>query len=303
MTNEAERPVVAVEALTVRYGRTTAAADITLEVPAGSVYALLGRNGAGKTSILRCLLGQRRAVAGTVRLFGLDAWRHRARLMERVGVVPERGEVPPDMTGRRLATLLSALHPTWHGEDFQERLGRFQIPTNRRFRQLSKGQQRQLSLSLALACRPALLVLDDPTLGLDAVARRELLEELIGDLADRGTTVLVATNDIAGIEGVADRIGILHGGALLLNDEVEAVKARFRRLVARNRETVQRLREATGERLEVVRSGASGGGYEAVVAWSEVPEPTAAVPGSRLEAMSLEDIFVALCGPGDGRQP
>ncbi len=129
------------------------------------------------------------------------------------------------------------------------------------------------------------------------------MEELIGDLADRGTTVLVATNDIAGIEGVADRIGILHGGALLLNDEVEAVKARFRRLVARNRETVQRLREATGERLEVVRSGASGGGYEAVVAWSEVPEPTAAVPGSRLEAMSLEDIFVALCGPGDGRQP
>ncbi len=303
MTNEAEQPVVAVAGLTVRYGRTTAAADITLEVPAGSVYALLGRNGAGKTSILRCLLGQRRAAAGSARIFGLDAWRHRARLMERVGVVPERGEVPPDMTAHRLATLLSALHPTWHGEDFNDRLGRFQIPADRRLRQLSKGQQRQLSLSLALACRPELLVLDDPTLGLDAVARRELLEELIGDLADHGTTVLVATNDIAGIEGVADRIGVLHGGALLLDDELEAVKARFRRLVATDGKTVQGLREATGERLEVVRSGASGGGFEAVVAWSEAPEPTGVMPGSCLEAMSLEDIFVALCGPEKGGQP
>jgi len=303
MTDQNDRPVVAIDRLTVRYGRTTAVADLTLQVAAGRVYALLGRNGAGKTSILRCLLGQRRTAAGSVRLFGLDAWRHRARLMERVGVVPERGEVPPDMTARRLATLLSALHPTWHGKDFEDRLDRFQIPTNRRFRQLSKGQQRQLSLSLALACRPALLVLDDPTLGLDAVARRELLEELIGDLADHGTTVLVATNDISGIEGVADRIGILHGGVLLLDDDLEAVKARFRRLVVSNRETVQRLREATGERLEVVRSSASGGGYEAVVAWSELPEPTAAMPGSRLEAMSLEDIFVALCGTENGGQP
>ncbi len=295
-------PVVAIDGLTVRYGRTTAVAGVDLEVEAGSVYALLGRNGAGKTSLVRCLLGQRRAAAGAVRLFGRDAWRHRARLMDRVGVVPERGEVPPEMTGHGLARLSPALYTSWSRDEFSDRLGRFEIPMDRPFGRLSKGQQRQLSLALALASRPALLVLDDPTLGLDAVARRELLEELIGELADRGTTVLVTTNDIAGIEGVADRVGILHRGALVVDDGLETVKARFRRLVAAGGEPGRAALSRAEERFEVVSSRAVAGGVEAVVAVAEAgPPPPSELAGARLEPMSLEDIFVALCGPENGR--
>jgi ABC-2 type transport system ATP-binding protein len=302
MTDD-DGPVVAIDGLTVRYARTTAVAGLDLEVEAGSVYALLGRNGAGKTSTVACLLGQRRAHAGTVRLFGRDVWRHRAALMGRVGVVPERAEVPPGMTGRQLERFFAALYPEWSRDDFTARLRQFEIPLARPYGTLSKGQQRQLSLALALASKPQLLVLDDPTLGLDAVARRELLEELIGELADRGTTVFVATNDIAGIEGVADRVGILRQGSLVVDEQLETLRGRFRRLVASGGEPGRAALSRAGERFEVMSSRAVAGGVEAVVTVTEAgPPPPSELAGARLEPMSLEEIFVALCGPGNGRE-
>jgi ABC-2 type transport system ATP-binding protein len=294
-------PVVAIDGLTVRYGRHTAVEDIDLEVDAGCVYALLGRNGAGKTSTVGCLLGQRRATAGSVRLFGRNVWCHRASLMGKVGVVPERSEVPPGMTGRQLERFFASLYPGWKREEFTGRLDRFGIPLNRPNGTLSKGQQRQLSLALALASRPELLVLDDPTLGLDAVARRELLEELIGELADRGTTVFVTTNDIGGIEGVAERVGILHRGSLVVDEELESLKGRYRRLVAAGGEPGRAALREAEERFEVMASREVAGGIEAVVVAKdlELPPPSE-LAGARLEAMSLEEIFVALCGPENG---
>ena len=285
-------PVVSVDHLTVRYGRTSAVDGISLDVPAGSVYALLGRNGAGKSSTVRCLLGQWKPSGGGVRLFGRDVWRERARLMARVGVVPERAEVPPSMTAGQLSRFFAALYANWDQEAFDIRIDRFTVPRRHPFGKMSKGQQRQLSLALALASQPELLVLDDPTLGLDAVARRELLEELIGDLSDRGTTVFVATNDIAGIEGVADRVGILRGGRLVVDDEVEALKARLRRIrAAESEEWHLAVPEA-----EMVATRRVAGGREAVVSVAA----TTAETDPRLQPMSLEEIFVALCGPNGG---
>ena len=184
------------------------------------MYALLGRNGAGKSSLVRCLLGQQRPQAGEVRLFGQDAWRGRQELMARVGVVPEEPDAPPELTARQLVLLCGRLNRRWDAPSVFERLQRFGVPLETAFRRLSKGEKGAVMLALALGHGPELLVLDDPTLGLDVVARRTVFAEVIGDLADRGTTVLVTTHDLSGVEGIADRIGILRAGHLVLEGEL-----------------------------------------------------------------------------------
>ena len=213
-----------VEALSLRYGRTSVLEDVSLVVPRGSVFAVLGRNGSGKTSLLRCVLGHRPANAGRVLLLGEDPWTRRTALMERVGVVPEEPNAPPEMTAQQLSAFCGRLHRRWDGAAVVERARRFDVPIDRPFGRLSKGQRGVVMLALALGHGPELLLLDDPTLGLDVVARDAVFREVIGDLADRGTTVLVTTHDLRAIEGLADRVAILHGRRLALAGETEKVK-------------------------------------------------------------------------------
>jgi len=266
-------PIINIDGLTVRYGRKTAVDRVTLAVPRGSVYALLGRNGAGKSSLVRCLLGQQKPAAGAVELFGEDVWRHRTALMERVGVVSEEADAPPEMTVAALARFCSRLYARWDQSVADARLERFGIAPAARFGELSKGQKKQVALALATAMSPELLILDDPTLGLDVVARKALFEEIIGELADRGITVFVTTHDLGGIEGLADRVGILKGGALVVDDELETLKSRFRRI--RYPATVTRA----------VVSNYDDGAFQNFA-------------GAEVAPMSLEEIFIAVAGEG-----
>ena len=216
--------------LTVRYGRVTAVHDVTINVPRGSVYALLGRNGAGKSSLVRCLLGQRKPDSGTIRAFGEDVWTRRAALMQRIGVVSEEADAPPEMTVAQIARFCSRLYARWDQREVDERLERFEVPARTKFGALSKGQKKQALLALALATSPDVLILDDPTLGLDVVARKSLFEEVIAELADRGITVFLTTHDLGGIETLADRVAIMKNGTLVVEEELDALKARFRRI-------------------------------------------------------------------------
>jgi ABC-2 type transport system ATP-binding protein len=215
------------EHLSIRYGRTRVIEDVSFSVPPGCVYALLGRNGAGKSSLVRCLVGQQRASSGRALLFGRDSWGDRVALMARVGVVPEEPDAPPELSPSRLVRLVARLHPGWDAPATEERLRRFAVPMKTPFGRLSKGQKGAVMLALALGHRPELLVLDDPTLGLDVVARDVVFGEVIGELADRGSTVFVTTHDLAAIEGIADRIGILREGRLVLDEPLESAKERF----------------------------------------------------------------------------
>jgi ABC-2 type transport system ATP-binding protein len=221
----AAEAVVDVRGLTVRYGKRLILDGVSLSVARGSVYALLGRNGVGKSSLLRCLLGQQKPTAGEARLFGRDAWRFRQSLMERVGYVPEEPDAPPELSARELVLFCGRLNVRWNEAAVMGRLERFLVPLRTPFRSLSKGQKGAVMLALALGHDPELLLLDDPTLGLDVVARRTVFGELIGELADRNTSVLVTTHDLAGVEGVADRVGILHANRLVLEGALEALKA------------------------------------------------------------------------------
>ena len=295
-----EAAPAAFDAVTVRYGRVTACEAIALTVPRGEVYALLGRNGAGKSSLLRCLLGSQKPDEGRTLLFGRDPWKERTNLMARVGVVPEEPDAPPAMTARQIADFCRRLYPRWDEKVVAERLARFGVPAGQPFQRLSKGQKGEVMLAVALGHSPDLLVLDDPTLGLDVVGRRALYEELVGELADRGTTVFVTTHDLAGIERIATRVGIVKDGHLVLDEETETLKSRFRRIRYGNRMTETRTAYGTElDAFEAVRVKVRGWGIEAVVSNFDDSsfERFRSIDGvcdAEASAMSLEEIFLAL---------
>ncbi len=287
--------VIELRDLHVRYGRTVAVDHVSLRADRGTVYALLGRNGAGKSSIVRSLLGFQKPDAGEARLWGEDVWHRRSRLMDRIGVVPEDPDAPPEMTALQILDFCSALHSKWDQKTTLARLERLKVPLKTPFGRLSKGQKRQVLLATALAHEPELLILDDPTLGLDVVARKELFEELISELADRGTTVFVTTHDLAGIEAIADRVGILLDGRLLVDEEIESLKARFRRI----RLPAGSFDSAGLAPLHMVAQRRWGAGVEAVVDnWDErAPDQIRASTGASeidVSPLSLEEIFIAV---------
>jgi ABC-2 type transport system ATP-binding protein len=304
MTTESH-PVV-VDGLRVRYGRVTAVDDVSFTVERGQVYALLGRNGAGKSSTIQCLVGQRRAATGGCCLFGEDTWRRRRHVMARVGIVPENPDIPPGASAVELGRLLGRVRPVWNHDDYEARLERVGVPLRLLSGRLSKGQRRQLALAAALAGEPEVLILDDPTLGLDVVVRRTLLEELVGELADRETTVLVTTHDLGGIEGIADRVGIMEQGRLKLDEDMDGLKRRFRRLrCLRAKATTVEHVERSLEPLEVADLRCIGTGVDAVVGRADGDSVAAfrnavEVTDLELEPLSLEEIFIALCGDEEG---
>jgi len=300
-----DRPVV-LEDLSVRYGKVAAVDRVSLAVEKGAVYALLGRNGAGKSSLVRCLMGQQKPSAGRALLAGHDAWTARRQAMAVVGFVPEEPDAPPEMTAAAIARFCARFHPRWDEAGVSARLARFRVPAGVPFGRLSKGQKAEVMLALALGARPPVLILDDPTLGLDVVARREMYEELIGELADRGSTILLTTHDLEGVERIASRVGVMREGRLVLDEELESLKGRFRSLTYRR----GKAGAANGELKELdaafVRTHAWG--IEALVARFD----EAALERFRLAAeatdlevkpVSLEAIFTAMVGEGPGRRP
>ncbi len=287
-------PIV-LDGLTVRYGDRVALDSVSLAVEEGAVYALLGRNGAGKSSLVRCLLGEQKPAAGRVSLLGREVWKERAAILSEVGVVPEEPDMPPAQSPRQISRFCSRLYPRWDGAGVEARLKRFGISMGTPFSRLSKGQKAQVAMALALGASPRLLVLDDPTLGLDAVARKAVFEELIGELADRGTTVFITSHDLAGVERIADRVAVLRQGKLVLDEEMETLKHRFRRLSFPMAE-----REPQLEALAPVAVAARGWGIEAVVsryAAEHLGKP--GDDGPEVSALTLEEIFIALTGESE----
>lgn len=286
--------MIEVQNLTVQYGERPVLSSVSLDVPAGAVFALLGRNGSGKSSLVRCLLGQQKPEGGRTFISGEDVWTHRARLMNRVGFVAEESDAPPEMSVGALLRFCSRLYKTWDQDSALQRLRRATVPLEVPFGSLSKGQRKQVALALALAPSPEVLILDDPSLGLDVVARKVLFDELISELADRGITVFLTTHDLAGIEGIADRVAILRDGAVALNESMETLKWRFRRLRFASSEGGTALQP-----LAALGVRKWGTGYEAIVSnFDDLSfEGFRSRSGARdveVSPMSLEEIFLAV---------
>ena len=207
---------VATHGLSKRYGRESALHEVDLRVPEGAVYVLVGVNGAGKSTLFKVLMNLERPDAGTAEVFGLDTGRDGPGVRAQVGYVPERQDAPyRSMTCARLLQHAAAFYPEWdhaYADHLTRALG---VRPQARIGGLSKGQTRRLQLVLALAYRPPLLLLDEPTDGLDPVVRRRALTLLAEHLADAPTTVVISTHHIDELESLADHVGVLRDGHLV----------------------------------------------------------------------------------------
>jgi ABC-type multidrug transport system ATPase subunit len=216
--------------LSRRLGSGFAVRDVSLTVPQGAVYGLLGPNGAGKTTAIRLILDLLRPDAGQVEVMGVDARRDPAGARARVGYVPERPAVPDWMRVGRALRHHAVFYPGWDAAYASALLERLGLHPDRPVRHLSKGEAEKLSLLLALAHRPPVLVLDEPTDGLDPLARREITELLLEHVADTGAAVFVSSHLLHELERFAERVGVMNGGRLVAEMPLEEFRGSIKRL-------------------------------------------------------------------------
>jgi ABC-2 type transport system ATP-binding protein len=271
---------------------TRAVDGLTMQVPRGSIYGFLGRNGAGKTTALRMLAGLARPTAGSAMVLGLDPQRETVAVLKRTGFVIEK-TLFPAMTGEELLRFQRGFFPDWSEERARRYVEALEVPMRQRFRTLSLGSKTKLCLLLALAQNPELLVLDEPTAGLDPVVTDQLLRVLIEDFAGTGRTLLLSSHHLSEVERVADWVGIIDAGTLKLEARLDDIRSAFRRIRAAGRDlpaggpTVV-TRRVSGETAEyVVRADA-----DAFAAGLRAQGATIL----NMETMNLQETFLAVAG-------
>ena len=293
-----EPPVVDIDHLVRRYGRTDAVNGLSLRVPRGRCYGFFGRNGAGKTTTIKCLLNLLRPTAGNVRVFGLDPARHEMDVKSRLAYVPDQVAFYPWMTVSQTLDYAASFRATWNRETERALLDRFRLDLRRRTSHLSKGQRTQLALIMAICPEPELLVLDEPTSGLDPIVRREFIQTVIGAYqeGDPGKrTVFVSTHLISEFEGLIDQFTIIEGGRDVLTLDADAARERYQKIYARFAAEPANLDLAgasvlrNGRNVEVLVNGNAGEVLDRLRARS--PESLTS------EALTLEEIFVATLQP------
>ena len=266
--------------LRVRYGRVPALDGLSLAVERGEIYGFLGRNGAGKTTTLRVLMGIVGADSGTIELFGQPMKRVSVETKRSIGYVSQEQNFYPWMTPAQLGRFVGAFYPTWDDAEYFRLLQVLDVPPDRRSGVLSGGTRTKLGLALALAPRPPLLLLDEPTAGLDPVARREFNDLVARMAAERGTTVFLSSHLVDEVEGIATRVGIVQAGRTRIEGRVDELRERVRHV--RSDVLLELPPGFTRVRGEVWQAD---GALWAAASW---PEGTSVAP------LPLEEIFLAL---------
>ena len=220
--------VITVTELTRRFGAITALDSVSLSMPRGAVYGLVGANGAGKTTLIKHVLGLLRAESGSVRVFGLDPVVEPVSVLSRIGYLSEENDLPGWMRVDELIRYSRAFYAAWD-EAYAEELRRaFALDPAAKIRDLSKGQRARAGLLIALAHRPELLVLDEPSSGLDPIVRRDILGAVIRTIAHEGRTVLFSSHLLQEVEEVADHITMISQGKIVLSAPLDAIKESHR---------------------------------------------------------------------------
>ena len=288
MGNEA----IKIENLVKYYDGRCILDGINLEVPQGCIYGLLGRNGVGKTTLIRILLGVESPTRGRTALLDCESSELSAEVHGRIGYVAEGHNLIQNYRVGKLINLCKSLSAKWNQDFLNPLLGTFRLPMDRKIKQLSSGMRAQLNLSLAMAIDPELLILDDPTLGLDTVARRQFLELAIDLLQRDGRTILFSSHILSDVERIADRIGILMAGKLAVDCPLDDLKKRVKKL----RLIFPEQPPANLHLTEIVNQQRQG--RELVITVANLNEQKQTIietfkPSSCTEIpMSLEDIFI-----------
>ena len=238
-----ERAIVT-QSLSKAFGAQAAVSELNLQIQPGAVYGFLGRNGAGKTTTMRMLLGLVRPTKGSARVLGLDPTREAElmRILERVAFVPQRKQLYPWATPAELVRMNKGYFPRWSDDAAAQLAKRLEIPMKMAFKKLSIGNQTKVALLLALAQGAEVLILDEPTAGLDPVMVDEILRTLVEDHVSQGRTVFLSSHHLGEVEQICDWVGILEEGRLLLESRLEEIRQEFRLVIA------------TGEGLSVASS-------------------------------------------------
>ena len=281
--------IISTDSLTKRYGKVDVLDSLSLNVPSGSTYCLLGKNGSGKTTTIRLLLGLARPDSGHATVFGQDVMTSRKEILQRCGFVSDKPLIA-SMTGKDLIKFNRGFYPSWSDSSVNKYADALELSLAQRFKHMSRGNQTKLWLLLALAQQPDLLILDEPTAGLDPIITDELLRILVDDFASEGKTIFLSSHHIAEVERIADWVGILDQGKLIFESKVEDVRADFRRIQVFGNNTPQatsssilRTRRAEGTTEYILRKGATDFTASLVNGGAQI---------LRSEPMNLSEVFM-----------
>jgi ABC-2 type transport system ATP-binding protein len=295
--------VVVIDGLVKYYDGRCVINGIDLKIPRGCIYGLLGRNGIGKTTIIRILMGLDFPTRGKTYLLGTESAKLTPAVKAKTGYVAEGHNLISSYKVERVVRLCKELSVRWNDKFFSDLMALFRLPMDRFVRELSTGMRAELNLALAMATEPELLILDDPTLGLDTVARRQFLELAVDLLQKDGRTILFSSHILGDVERIADRIGILAGCRLVVDCSLEELKKRVKKLrLIFPQDAPENL-----YMTEIVNQQRSG--REITITVANMNEQKQAIidtfgaESCEEIPMSLEDIFIECTRPAKTRNP
>jgi ABC-2 type transport system ATP-binding protein len=219
-------PAIETHDLAKAFGRTEVLRGVDLAVPEGAIYALVGANGAGKTTMIKLMMNILRPTSGSATMLGMDSAKLAGAAFNRIGYVSENQDLPDAMTVGGMLDYLRPFYPTWDRQLEGQLVRQFDLPLDRKLKHLSRGMRMKAAFAGSLAYRPSLLVLDEPFTGLDPLVRDELIESLLERAPE--TTIFLSSHDLAEIESFASHVGYLEGGRMLFSDEMTVLSERFR---------------------------------------------------------------------------
>jgi ABC-2 type transport system ATP-binding protein len=223
---------IGTENLKKAYASIKAVGGISLNVPRGAIYGFLGRNGAGKTTTIKMLLGLIRPTGGSARVLGMDTLSEHIAILQRTAFVSEKKTLYPSLTPSELVRFSRGFYPTWSDSAVEKYATLFEIPMKRPFGKLSNGNQTKVWLLLALCQGADLLILDEPTTALDPITVDQLMHVLAEDALDRGCTVFFSSHQLEEVERIAEYVGIIDQGKLLMESRLDDIKSEFRLITA-----------------------------------------------------------------------
>ena len=268
------------------FGDFKALDDLSLTVPQGGVYGLVGPNGAGKSTAIRHLTGIYRPDRGSVTLEGLPVYENPV-VKQTIGYIPDDIFFFPGANMEEMRRFYKAMYPQFDEDLYKRLFDAFELPRKGQIRKFSKGMQKQAAFHLTLACRPEVLILDEPVDGLDPVMRRQVMRLILSDVAENGTTVLISSHNLRELEDVCDHVGIMDHGKMLLERSLADMQGSTVKL---------QLVGEVPEELEVLHESASGR-LKTLVVRGNALDVSAAVARTKpayfdVLPLSLEEIFI-----------
>jgi ABC-2 type transport system ATP-binding protein len=284
-----------------RFGGTVVLAGLNMAVPEGAVYGLLGPNGTGKSTTIKIFMNLIKPSGGRTEVFGRDSRRISARRdLTRIGYVSENQEFPEWMTVEYFMAYLKPFYPAWDDDRAEELLRQFELPRNRKLRNLSHGMRMKAALASSLAYRPQLIILDEPFTGLDSLVRDEFIEGLL-ESAD-GATIFISSHDLGEIESFASHIGYLDRGLVQFSEEMSSLSQRFREIEVTLEEPLPRAGGWPATWLNVERSSSMvrfvEAQFEQEKTMADIQRLFGAGRPMAVKPMPLRQIFVTLAKAG-----